>query len=218
MVIGSALYQILKSFLNSSSTTSVAEDYDFEIIGEYPTVGKPHYSIYSVVSKYTSGYTTHAVQSVDSKDLSKLEKEEQGKLIEQLNQQQEKTKSNDKILIIDDEPDIAFTYKSILNEEGYNVDAFTNPRQALRHCSKLDPLYYKLILLDIRMPNVNGFQIYYKFKALNPNIKILFVTALDVIGDELASMLPGFSSERDLIKKPLNSDQYINKIKSALHT
>ena len=217
MVIGSLLYQILKSSLNSSSTTSVTEDYDFEMIGKHPTVGKPHYSIYSVVSKYTSSYTTHAVQSVDQ-DLSKLEKEKQGKLMEQLTQQQEKAKSNDKILIIDDEPDIAFTYKSILNEEGYNVDAFTDPLQALRHFSQLDPLYYKLILLDIRMPEMNGFQIYYKFKAMNPNIKILFVTALDVIGDELASMLPGFSSERDLIKKPLNSDQYINKIKSALHT
>jgi CheY-like chemotaxis protein len=217
MVIGSLLYQILKSSLNSSSTTSVTEDYDFEMIGKHPTVGKPHYSIYSVVSKYTSSYTTHAVQSVDQ-DLSKLEKEKQGKLMEQLTQQQEKAKSDDKILIIDDEPDIAFTYKSILNEEGYNVDAFTDPLQALRHFSQLDPLYYKLILLDIRMPEMNGFQIYYKFKAMNPNIKILFVTALDVIGDELASMLPGFSSERDLIKKPLSSDQYINKIKSALNT
>jgi CheY-like chemotaxis protein len=218
MVIGSVLYQILKSFLNSSSTTSVAEDYNFEMIGKYPTAGKPQYSIYSVVSKYTNYYTTPGIQSVDHKDLSKLQKEKQGMLIEQLNQQQEKNKSNDKILIIDDEPDIAFTYKSILNEEGYNVDAFTDSRQALRHFSQLDPLYYKLILLDIRMPNVNGFQIYYKFKALNPNIKILFVTALDVIGDELASMLPGFSAEHDLIKKPLSSDEYINKIKSALHT
>jgi CheY-like chemotaxis protein/class 3 adenylate cyclase len=221
MVIGNDLYQILKGFLDSSATASVADDYNFEMIGKYSTtIGlKQSYPIFSVMSKYTSCNTTTA-QQVDPENLLKLRKEKQGKQIEQQSQQQEKDKSNDKnnILIVDDEPDIAFTYKSILNEEGYNVDAFTDPRQALRHFSQLDPLYYKLILLDIRMPNVNGFQIYYKFKALNPDIKILFVTALDVIGDELASMLPGFSSERDLIKKPLNSDQYINKIKSALHT
>jgi hypothetical protein len=51
---------------------------------------------------------------------------------------------------------------------------------------------------------------------MNPNVKILFVTALDVMGEELASMLPGFSAESDLIKKPLNNDQYVNKIKSVL--
>jgi two-component system, OmpR family, response regulator ChvI len=93
---------------------------------------------------------------------------------------------------------------------------FTDPRQALVHFNQLDPLYYKLILLYIRMPNANGFQLYYKFKAINPNVKILFVTALDVMGEELASMLPGFSAESDLIKKPLNNDQYVNKIKSVL--
>jgi hypothetical protein len=42
------------------------------------------------------------------------------------------------------------------------------------------------------MPNANGFQLYYKFKAMNPDVKIIFVTALDVMGEELASMLSGF--------------------------
>jgi two-component system response regulator ChvI len=219
MVIGNDLYKILKSFLDSSSTPLVADDYNFEMIGKYPTaiVSKQFYPIYSVVSKYTSCNTTTAAQQMDPESLLKLRKERQEKQIEQQSQQQEKNKSHDNnILIIDDEPDIAFTYKSILNEEGYNVDAFTDPRQALMHFSQLDPLYYKLILLDIRMPNANGFQLYYKFKAMNPDVKILFVTALDVMGEELSSMLPGFSAQHDLIKKPLSNDQYINAIKSAL--
>ena len=220
-VIGNELYQILKSFLDSSSTPSVADDYNFEMIGKYPTtIGlKQSYPIYSVMSKYTScNTTTTAAHQVDPENLLKLRKQRQGKQIEQQSQQQEKDKSHDNnnILIVDDEPDIAFTFKSILNEEGYNVDAFTDPRQALLHFSQLDPLYYKLILLDIRMPNANGFQLYYKFKAINPNVKILFVTALDVMGEELASMLPGFSAQHDLIKKPLSNDQYVNKIRSAL--
>jgi two-component system, OmpR family, response regulator ChvI len=47
-------------------------------------------------------------------------------------------------------------------------------------------------VFDFKMPNANGFQLYYKFKAMNPDVKIIFVTALDVMGEELASMLPGF--------------------------
>ena len=213
MVVGNDLYEVLKSFLTSSS----ADDYNFKMIGKYSVVGsKQSYPLYSVISKYTSYNTTTAIQRADSENMLKLQKKEkQEKEREQLSQQQE-NKSKNNILLIDDEPDIAFTYKSILNEEGYNVHAFTDPRQALGHFSQLDPLYYKLILLDVRMPNANGFQLYYKFKVMNPDVKIIFVTALDVMGEELASMLPGFSAEHDLIKKPLSKDQYINKIKSVL--
>jgi CheY-like chemotaxis protein len=222
MVIGNDLYQILKSFLgsSSSSTSSFADDFNFEMIGEYPaTIGlKQPYPIYSVISRYTN-YSSTVVQHMDTKSILRLQEEKEKHREVLLSQrQQEENKFKDNILIVDDEPDIAFTFKSILNEEGYSVDAFTDPRQALVQFSQLDPLYYKLILLDIRMPNVNGFQLYYKFKAMNPNVKILFVTALDVMGEELASMLPGFSAESDLIKKPLSNDHYVNKIKSVLST
>ena len=218
MIIGHDLYQILKSFLNSSSlssTLSFTDDYNFKIMGEYSINGlKQSYPLYSVISNYTNyGNTTTTIQHADTNNTLTKRKEKERE--QQLNQQQD-NKSKYNILLIDDEPDIAFTYKSMLNEEGYSVDAFTDPRDALRHFSQSDPFYYKLILLDVRMPNANGFQLYYKFKAMNPDVKILFVTALDVMGEELASMLPGFSADRDLIKKPLSKDQYINKIKSVL--
>jgi two-component system, OmpR family, response regulator ChvI len=184
-------------------------------MGEYSINGlKQSYPLYSVISNYTNyGNTTTTIQHAHTKNTLTKRKEKERE--QQLNQQQD-NKSKYNILLIDDEPDIAFTYKSMLNEEGYSVDAFTDPRDALRHFSQSDPFYYKLILLDVRMPNANGFQLYYKFKAMNPDVKILFVTALDVMGEELASMLPGFSADRDLIKKPLSKDQYINKIKSVL--
>lgn len=215
MVIGNELYQILESFLTSSlSTSSFDDDYDFKRAGEYSITGlKQAYPIYSLVNKYTNNNNNNnitAIQDAGNENAMQLQEEkERG----QIKQQENKPKN---ILLIDDESDIIFTYKSMLNEEGYNVDAFTDPRQAFRHFSHLDPLYYKLILLDVRMPDVNGFQIYYKFKALNPNVKIIFVTALDIMGDEIASMLPNFSAEHDLIKKPVTKDQYIYKIRSVL--
>jgi two-component system, OmpR family, response regulator ChvI len=213
MVVGNDLYQVLKSFLTSSlSTSSFDDDYDFKRAGEYSITGlKQAYPIYSLVNKYTNNNNNNtAIQDAGNKNAMPLQEEKERV---QVKQQENKPKN---ILLIDDESDIIFTYKSMLNEEGYNVDAFTDPRQALRHFSRLDPLYYKLILLDVRMPDVNGFQIYYKFKALNPNVKIIFVTALDIMGDEIASMLPNFSAEHDLIKKPVTKDQYIYKIRSVL--
>ena len=66
------------------------------------------------------------------------------------------------------------------------------------------------------MPNPNGIQLYYRLKAINPKVKIIFVTALDVIEDELGALLPGFSSDSDLIKKPIERENYINRIKTAL--
>jgi CheY-like chemotaxis protein len=61
------------------------------------------------------------------------------------------------------------------------VDTFTDSQEALKHFAQSDPYHYKLILLDIRMPNLNGIQLYYRLKAINPNVRIIFVTALDVI-------------------------------------
>ena len=89
-------------------------------------------------------------------------------------------KSDYNILIVEDEPDLIYTYKEILQDEGYNVDTFTDPYAALRQFAEIDPSYYGLVLLDIRMPRLNGLQLYYRIKAINHNTKIIFVTALDV--------------------------------------
>ncbi|MGH9926531.1 MAG: response regulator [Nitrososphaeraceae archaeon] len=57
-----------------------------------------------------------------------------------------------------------------------------------------DPSYYDLILLDTRMPRLNGLQLFYRMKSIEMNIKIIFVSALDA-ADELLSVLPGIKSD-----------------------
>jgi two-component system, OmpR family, response regulator ChvI len=71
------------------------------------------------------------------------------------------------------------TYKTFLTIEGYNVHDFTDPREALVHFAQSNPDYYNLVVMDIRMPNLNGLQLYYRLKAINPDIRIMFVSALD---------------------------------------
>ena len=119
-------------------------------------------------------------------------------------------------MVVDDELDILHTYKYILSAEGYNVEAFTDPHDALMHFVQLpDPSsYYQLVLLDIRMPRLNGLQLFYKIRTLSPNTKIMFCSALDMT-EELVSILPGVNAD-DFVKKPIGKEQFLSKVKAAL--
>lgn len=131
-------------------------------------------------------------------------------------QEQQPQKHSTNILLIDDEPDTLFTYESFLSDEGYNVKTFSDPQEALEHFFQLpDPSsHYKLALLDIRMPKINGLQLFHKMKALSPKIKIMFCSALDV-AQEVASVLPDIDHEH-FMRKPVEREHFINKINSAV--
>lgn len=113
------------------------------------------------------------------------------------------------IMIVDDEPDILITYQSFLSLEGYKVGAFSDAYGALREFAAR-PSYYDLVILDIRMPELNGLQIYQSLKAMNPSCKIIFITALDA-AKEMVSILPGVTSD-SIIKKPIDKDLFLRKI------
>ena len=85
--------------------------------------------------------------------------------------------------------DILYTFKEGLASEGYNVEAFVDPTEAFTHFVNVNPSRYKMAILDIRMPSLNGLQLYYKLKAINRNIKILFVSALDAVPELISLML-----------------------------
>ena len=202
MVIGNDLYEILSSF----SSPSFFDDYSFKRIGEYFVDGlKQSYLLHSVVSKYENENIT--IQE-------KLEKSQLPQEQYQKQQEEEEERLQKNILLVDDEPDVILCYKSILIEEGYNVNAYTDSREALRHFAQLDPLYYKLILLDIRMPNLNGFQLYYRLKAISPNIRVLFVSALDA-AREMVGILPDVKLD-DIVRKPIDNEQFLHKVKMTL--
>jgi DNA-binding response OmpR family regulator len=80
-----------------------------------------------------------------------------------------------RILIVDDEKDAGRTLKMMLENYGFDIDCFTDPALALE---KFKPNLYDLIILDIRMPETNGFELYDQLKSRDSNIKTLFITAL----------------------------------------
>jgi len=118
------------------------------------------------------------------------------------------------VLIVDDDRDILFTFKSILSVAGYNVDAFADSKEALSHFKRRDPSYYDLIVTDIRMPKINGFQLYQKLKELKTDIRVVFTTAFEVPGNMLDA-IPDIKGS-DIIKKPIEEDLFVNKIKTAI--
>jgi CheY-like chemotaxis protein len=119
------------------------------------------------------------------------------------------------IMLVDDQEDILYTFKTGLAFEGYKVEAFEDSMEALRHFAAVDPSYYDLAILDIRMPGLNGLQLYYRLKALNRNIKVLFVSALDAV-PELISIMPGVRSADDILRKPVPIPDLVRTVKKVL--
>ena len=111
---------------------------------------------------------------------------------------------------------IFFTpFTTLLNRQGYKVKAFSNSIEAFTHFTEKSPYFYNLILMDIRMPGINGIQLYHKLRAINPYAKILLVSALDVV-DELIESVPGINM-KEIIRKPIESEDFILKIKSIIN-
>jgi CheY-like chemotaxis protein len=127
-------------------------------------------------------------------------------------QQQEKSSLN--ILLVEDEPDTLLTYKTFLAAEGYNVDAYSDPYEALKHFVNLNHPHYNLVIADIRMPGLNGLQLYQNMKSIDDSVNIMFVSAIDA-SQELVSIFPDLNFG-NIIRKPVSREQFLNKIKAAI--
>ena len=122
------------------------------------------------------------------------------------------------IILIDDEPDLLLTFEYILKNEGYtNVKTFSDSKSLLKHLLDVDNLmYYKLAITDIRMPCINGIQLYQVLKILNPSIKIMFITSLDA-ANELSNIYSEVKSQ-DIIRKPVEGNQFVQMVNDKVKT
>src|SRR5437899_8995363 len=90
--------------------------------------------------------------------------------------------NNTRILLVDDEPDITTVFTLGLEDNGFKVDVFNDPIQALT-AFKSD--LYDLALIDYKMPNMNGFELYREIRKIDERVKVCFVTAFEVYYEEL---------------------------------
>lgn len=125
------------------------------------------------------------------------------------------TSHSHKILVVDDEQDIVFTLKTILNEAGFSVDAFTNPSVAFE---MFRPEKYELIILDIRMPGINGFELYMKLLEQDNSIKVLFLTAVNEFSmySKFKSSVSPMSGKRYYLQKPVDLTKLLQRVDDML--
>jgi CheY-like chemotaxis protein len=126
------------------------------------------------------------------------------------------TKRPYRILYVDDDNDILITFKKILKENGFLVDAFSNPLEAL---SSFTPGVYDLLLIDIKMPQMNGFELNQKIrnKSNDRKIKTCFITAYDVLYEPLQKEFVGLDVGC-FIRKPIGAEDLVKKIKEELQS
>lgn len=104
-----------------------------------------------------------------------------------------------RVLIVDDEPDIISFLKEGLKLRGFEVDGFTDPRKALE---QFKPNSYDIVVSDIKMPHINGFQLCRKIKEKDARVRVYFLSAFDIYAKEAETIFPTLGSTV-FIKKPI---------------
>ena len=106
-----------------------------------------------------------------------------------------------RLLLVDDENDITTVLKMGLEHQGFDVTTFNEPAEAL---SKYSSGKYDLVLLDIRMPKISGFELYRKIREVDPKVRVCFLTAFEVYFDEFRRIFPKLHV-RCFAKKPISA-------------
>ena len=121
--------------------------------------------------------------------------------------------SRKKILIVDDEPDVTFTIKVILTSNGYQVDAFEDAEEAL---ARFRNEAYFLAFLDIKMPKMNGFDLYKRLLEIDKDIKVCFLTALGEFDEyykqyKKEDLAPVWGI-RHIVRKPIDNSKLLEEV------
>lgn len=120
-----------------------------------------------------------------------------------------------KILLVDDDPDANLSLSILLRDRGFDVDSFTSPSDALKYFRRN---YYDLLVLDVRMPNMDGFELYRAIREVDTKSKICFFTAAELDNyrvAELEDMMEELGEEC-FISKPIENNEILCRINTIL--
>jgi CheY-like chemotaxis protein len=218
IVIGGDLHEIMKRFS--------FREYSFEGVEKKQPIGiRYSYPVYSVVRKDEVPARDNAL-NVFKKDTHKPKFREETLSIyhrkalqprdDIISHSYPKQTSRPTVMLVDDEPDILAIFKTYLTSEDYEVEAFSDSYMALQSFARSEPRHYDLLVLDIRMPTINGLQLYQRLKAVDPYVRVIFMSALEAT-DELVSILDGVKTV-DVIRKPIDRKHFIQKVKATIES
>ena len=155
-----------------------------------------------------------------SGESSLLQMQKQGEGYKAATEEQEYGKQHrfrKRILIVDDEPDITLAFEKGLRDKGFEqIDRFNDPILALRNFKAGS---YDLLIIDIMMPQMDGFELYEEIRKIDPKIKVCFITAFGVNYQALKAVFPTASTTDDIgcfIRKPVDVGDLIKHIEAEL--
>jgi DNA-binding response OmpR family regulator len=122
---------------------------------------------------------------------------------------------NKRVLLVDDEPDLNLTLKITLEENGLKVDSFTDPLLALKNF-KGEAGSYDLVILDMKMPGINGFELYRQIKKIHDKVKVCFLTASEMYYEDFRKELFPALDKNCYIQKPIETEMLIRRLNRIL--
>jgi two-component system, OmpR family, response regulator ChvI len=126
-----------------------------------------------------------------------------------------------KVILVEDEPDIVITFKAALESEGFEVEVYHDPIIAL---SEFKPGYYDLAILDIKMPEMNGFELYSEMQKIDKQVSVCFITAGEMYYEEFRSTQRQNQEEYceldpdRFLRKPISNIDLIKRIEKIIST
>jgi two-component system, OmpR family, response regulator ChvI len=119
-----------------------------------------------------------------------------------------------RIAVVDDEVDITAVLKKGLELHGFAVDIFNDPQAAL---ASFKPGVYDLMIIDIRMPKLNGFDLYRELRKKDNDVKVCFLTAFEIYYEEFRKMFPNVDV-RAFIRKPVSISSLVSQVNATIES
>lgn len=119
-----------------------------------------------------------------------------------------------RILLVDDEPDLCMLYQIILHEAGYICDAYKDPIKALQEF-KSD--YYDLIMLDVKMPKLNGLELCNKIREIDRDVPVSFITASQPFVQIMEYSKYSSLSNIHYIQKPITNEDLAKRVEELIN-
>jgi two-component system response regulator ChvI len=120
-----------------------------------------------------------------------------------------------RVMIVDDEQDITTVFKIGLENNQFIVTTFNDPLEAL---SKFRPGMYDLLILDVRMPAMSGFQLYRKIRDIDNKVKVCFLTAYDEARGQFKTLFPFLEEVRCYLKKPITVRDLVKRLEDLANS
>ena len=122
------------------------------------------------------------------------------------------------VLLVDNEPDVTYAIRTVLEDNGFEVDSFNDP---VLVSETYKSNYYDLVILDIKMPKMDGFQLYDRIRQKDRKTKICFLTASEMFYESLRqarNLIGDVLGEQYFIQKPIKTDELIRRLTDLINS